>query len=727
MKRLFQFIYDITHNRFILFFIFTCSIILANKCFTNSWFPDPYNQNIWFYSGILMVLFSSLFIEPYYTSPKNVLTHSVSLLMIFISIRQTLGNDFYWFIIPISTLMILSIIVIIFQQDQKKSPDHWLNTKINSLKKFINFFGKGKFIYSMLFIYFVLPQHTSENFYTFVLFILWCLMILIDARSVRNTFNLNNKKTDQNAMGFIFGVQSKSMFLVKLFENKKNINKFDIVTFQYAMSSSVKIGFVFDVYFLNQEKHIKVLSLGKSNESLFPHEKNLIYKAEEQDSDKLKMEYRLNDFVGIVSEGSDIGTIKFEYSKENEDIEEGQLLEADIHEEKIFYQVINGVVKSENLEDRNEIGFIVGEAIQIGKWIDDKMSFQKYGWTLPINTPIFKAKTPSLKDKKRLENLESKKIGVIPGTHLPSVINLKQAVGFHTAILGVTGSGKSHIARKIINLIKKDMKVICIDFNKEFINELNPSPAGIISSEAEKELLEHVEFLDKEYSKFPNKQIENEINIKSAEKEIERIMKEEIDKFLNNEEENIRIFELIDVSNTVASFSYTKYFFRELFNIAKNLDRENKKQICIVLEEAHTIVPEWNFSGASDKKSSQSLVNSIGQIALQGRKYGIGFLVIAQRSANVSKTVLTQCNTLICFQAFDQTTIDFLSNYTEKKVAESISSLKQYHALVTGKAFKSNVPMIIDLTEEENNNIDVKTEEVKDVEDADIEEVKDVD
>ena len=58
------------------------------------------------------------------------------------------------------------------------------------------------------------------------------------------------------------------------------------------------------------------------------------------------------------------------------------------------------------------------------------------------------------------------------------------------------------------------------------------------------------------------------------------------------------------------------------------------------------MVPEWNFSGVSDK-ISQPLLNSIAQIALQGRKYNVGLLVIAQRTANVSKTILTQCNTII--------------------------------------------------------------------------------
>jgi DNA helicase HerA-like ATPase len=119
-------------------------------------------------------------------------------------------------------------------------------------------------------------------------------------------------------------------------------------------------------------------------------------------------------------------------------------------------------------------------------------------------------------------------------------------------------------------------------------------------------------------------------------------------------------------------------------------------KICVVLEEAHTIIPEWNFAGASDK-TSQSLVNSIGQIALQGRKYGIGFLVIAQRTANVSKTILTQCNTVVCFQAFDDTSFSFLSNYVGKDMVQVLPNLKQYHAVVAGKAVKSNMPMIIDL------------------------------
>lgn len=119
-------------------------------------------------------------------------------------------------------------------------------------------------------------------------------------------------------------------------------------------------------------------------------------------------------------------------------------------------------------------------------------------------------------------------------------------------------------------------------------------------------------------------------------------------------------------------------------------------KICVVLEEAHTIIPEWNFVGIADK-SSQSLLNSIAQIALQGRKYNIGLLVIAQRTANVSKTVLTQCNTMISFQEFDKTSSDFLSNYFGQDIADTLPNLKFRQAIAAGKGLKSNVPMIFEV------------------------------
>jgi hypothetical protein len=61
---------------------------------------------------------------------------------------------------------------------------------------------------------------------------------------------------------------------------------------------------------------------------------------------------------------------------------------------------------------------------------------------------------------------------------------------------------------------------------------------------------------------------------------------------------------------------------------------------------------------------------------------------------------LTQCNTILCFQAFDETSFTFIGNYLGKELVTTLPNLTKYHAIVTGKGVKSNIPMIVDLTRE---------------------------
>jgi hypothetical protein len=254
-------------------------------------------------------------------------------------------------------------------------------------------------------------------------------------------------------------------------------------------------------------------------------------------------------------------------------------------------------------------------------------------------------------------SLPEYKLGVIPNTNLPSVINLNDIISHHIALLGVTGSGKSFLARQIIrDLLEIETKVLCIDFTGEWKKKLDE------------------ESIDNESI--------TEVNLPI---------------FLGSNDKKIGLIELPSLGNTIAVIQETEKLLGIIFDYAKNkFDEGNQQKICLVLEEAHTIIPEVNFLGVNDF-NSKAIVNKIGQIALQGRKYGVGLMVLAQRTANVSKTVLTQCNTVICFQAFDETSFNFLGNYVGKEMVQALPNLKLYQAIVTGKAAKSNIPMIVDL------------------------------
>ena len=61
---------------------------------------------------------------------------------------------------------------------------------------------------------------------------------------------------------------------------------------------------------------------------------------------------------------------------------------------------------------------------------------------------------------------------------------------------------------------------------------------------------------------------------------------------------------------------------------------------------------------------------------------GLGCLLITQRTANVTKTILNQCNTIFAMRTFDDTGKEFLSNYIGRDYAGVLPSLSERHAVL---------------------------------------------
>ena len=94
-------------------------------------------------------------------------------------------------------------------------------------------------------------------------------------------------------------------------------------------------------------------------------------------------------------------------------------------------------------------------------------------------------------------------------------------------------------------------------------------------------------------------------------------------------------------------------------------------------------------------KGLRSVVERIGQIALQGRKYGVGLLVITQRTALVSKTILSQCNTFLTHSLIDQTSLNFLESVYSSQHTKLIPNLGRFEFLAFGKGIKSERPIVL--------------------------------
>ena len=156
-NRVIKNIVHLLKNRFILFFGFLVIFFLSYFIYSGSLLPSTETKDLWFYSGLFMVCFSILFIEPYYTSPKNVITNVIPLLLVFLSIKDSFNNPvFWWSAIVIFLTLLLASIIAMAVEDKDKSPDHRRNKIAEFIKNTVVLIGKGKVLYSAVFIYFLL-------------------------------------------------------------------------------------------------------------------------------------------------------------------------------------------------------------------------------------------------------------------------------------------------------------------------------------------------------------------------------------------------------------------------------------------------------------------------------------------------------------------------------------------------------------------------------------------
>jgi uncharacterized protein len=652
-------------------------------------------NDFWFTSGFLLLILLSLIDQPHFSKDANIFVNAVaagiSLLLI-----ESNGRDItFWIFLGVTVYLAVSSYILLWLRKDALADEP---VSIQMFSRMNRIIGRPEALFSSFFIWGAIKQFgvSSNQFNALLLY--WVIFMILNtpalAKVIENICDSRKQEQDKTAIGRIFGVQSKNTFLVKLADQNKreSIKLFDFVEFRYSIDQKIRQGMLLDTYLLNQEQWVKVLA-NKEIEEIFKNQQllsnyttNIVYKLT-----NIPATDYLDRFVGIVTENSKIGKIKFIFnSKIN--ISEGQLLEATVNAQKVLYQIVEGITRIEQLEHKDQSALIIGEAVQLGTWNPSKYKFEQFGWVPQINSPVYLA---SKIDEYNIEDGEFV-TGYIPNTNYPVILNKKAAMSHHMAIIGVTGTGKSVFSRNLIQEFLKDAdaKVICIDFTGEYIGKFkNLKPVQTISNTISDKLFKDIDFIEKEIANNYNKDTDAS---RERKKGVSLTIQGELKSFLESSSQ-LSIFELPHVENTSGVLTYTKSFFRILFHIAKHNNNFGKR-ICLVLEEAHTIVPEWNFSGVSDK-ISQPLLNSIAQIALQGRKYNVGLLVIAQRTANVSKTILTQCNTIISFQEFDKTSSDFLANYFGQEIVSSLPKLKFRQAIAAGKAFRSSVPMIFEVPE----------------------------
>lgn len=124
---------------------------------------------------------------------------------------------------------------------------------------------------------------------------------------------------------------------------------------------------------------------------------------------------------------------------------------------------------------------------------------------------------------------------------------------------------------------------------------------------------------------------------------------------------------------------------RLVFTIQQWCDEDKRHPIALLCDEAHLYVQQIE---AGDSVAEIGL-KSFERIAKEGRKYGVGLVIISQRPSEVNRTVLSQCNNFISLRLTnieDQNVIKRMLPDNLGNIADNLSLLDVGETIVVGDA-----------------------------------------
>lgn len=674
-------------------FVLLANVALAWTIFylaTGQMVPSGSGSSIWFLAATSF-WFLSLLGTPFFTPPKDAFTTAIAIVLLLLPIDLSLAPQFgtlldalKWTGIGLSILVATLALIAIFRHDR---------TYGQLCYHLSRHLGRGEIQFTIVVVVATLGFLQASPLWMYGTLIFWTIMVTVQPVEVllraavflkESLFGVDTPSTSRT--GSILRIDDPNIVRVAL---SGDINDWNMKNLHVAHLPDGRKRSVLPLFRQVQDQDVVgtgiVCDLDEA--ALANSVPSGVYLPAAQTDEKLdEVTAALGgadadaEIVGIVVENSSISSVKFQVVG-GASLKEGSVVFTQLGDHRVYYQVLDAVTDEESFQ-QNPYGAHIATAAQLGTF-DDREGFQKYAWLPPMNHPVF-----SMAEGASLGNQEVQKgdflLGEVPTTSFGIPMCLKDLVEYHTAILGMTGTAKTELAFDVIReAITQGVKVFCVDFTGEYKSRLvDLAPKEIGLSEEHGSQIEQLLFaIDTTAYGAPDEKRAFQQFIDGVKPDIEN----QIDSFIRREDARLGVFELAEIANTKATLRITELYLSAIMNWAK----QNRKaqQILIVLEEAHTIIPE--AFGAGFDANTKWVVERIGQIALQGRKYGVGLMIISQRTALVSKTILSQCHTYFVHALADKTSLDYLGSILPTEYVRSIPNLKFLEFIAHGKAIRS--------------------------------------
>ncbi len=620
--------------------------------------PPSGEDAIWFHAGLLTLLLGAFIVEYRFTRPNDVF---VNCLVVFAS-TSTLTNPPYatWWEVLRWGAVVCAVIAMILAWDPGREAQLQSRPVRAIIYQVVTRIGRAEVIFSLVFILALISYFDLSDPNTKLYVMVWGIFLLVahlDLPTLGRVAFKSRKFRNRVVLGITHSFLAPSIVYCRKL-GSGGVKLHQIVGFCQSVNTGCHcFGLVIGERSSATENRIVVALLNTTIAEAQLNDRTIVITAEpadiqaaippitQADLDAVK------NIVGTVAKGTNISQVKFELFGSPK-IAAGSLLSVKSLVTSVFYQVFGGIIDEEVTLKDSTRAFVEGQAEQVGVWNNEVGGFETHDWVASERSTVRLVGAEEELPHRQLPPTDVT-IGSIPNSNYPVNVDLNDLVLYHTGILGVTGSGKSYLTFSLIeSCASKGIKTICID------------PTG-------------------DYQRY----LANAVLLQSS---------PAIEAFLNSPNHMIGIVETAANANVHAILQAL-----QTSRVCLDWCKRNRQdaeilapipKVMVVLEEAHLLVPEWNFSPAG---ALRDRVNETSQIVLQARKFGLGFVVVSQRTANVVKSILNQCNTIVSFQAFDETGFEFLRNYMGSFHVASLPNLKSRHGLLVGKASRSRRPIMV--------------------------------
>jgi hypothetical protein len=430
----------------LLFLVITLFLLgLISFTTTDEVIPTNSQQANIFQNGILLVLLGSLLLEDKFTKPVDVIVNGIASTISLISVYGSTSGAWWWVVFTYCLVVLLLGGVCIVTG----TTEHSTWNKVNNVSLILSKrYGSAHVIFSIVFLFSVFTFYPRDSKEALLLIAFWAgfisllpLKIPHFAEHIWNT--LHSQNLEAKPCGKVIRVDHPNIVKVQLDKDAK----WSGYVFTVCLGDGIQYR-VQPLYSQVQDQQVigTGLLLSDEDEKLEScTEKGVVYPAGKKQKNP--------NLIGLVRENSTVEKIIFETWAPDK-LKVGLLVECKINNNIVYYQVADGETHEE-VVTKHEYGFQRVVAYQLGTWETDRNPvngtgitgyFKRFEWLPEMNSSVFIA-DPEIQQKPTDGQMV---LGKIPGSQIEVMCDIDVMISHHTAIFGVTGSGKTELAHRII-------------------------------------------------------------------------------------------------------------------------------------------------------------------------------------------------------------------------------------------------------------------------------------